>query len=417
MAQTYRYPAGASLAISSQGTNGAANPSTSLQVGGKSPSNTLLPIAVDASGNIIVSLLSNAFNLAQVGGVAISLGQKLMAASVPVVLSSDQSALAITAASLPLPAGAATSAKQDTGNTSLGSIDTSAAAINAKTPALGQALAAASVPVVLTAAQLSTLTPLATVAATQSGTWNITNISGTVSLPTGAATETTLAAASAKLPATLGQKAMAASLAVAIASDQGALTISLPTGAATSALQTTGNTSLASIDTKTPALGQALAAASVPVVLTAAQLTTLTPLSTVAATQSGAWSSRTNDGSGVSVGSKTVNTETGLNISQIGRAASTKSRIDYSSTPVTTSAYTQVVASTAVVIREVEIFDSSGQSLVLAVGAAASEVDQIYIFPGGNGRIPLSIAGGSRVSIKAVSGSATSGESLINFYA
>ncbi len=38
---------------------------------------------------------------------------------------------------------------------------------------LGQQLAAASLPVVLTAAQISTLTPLATVAATQSGTWNI----------------------------------------------------------------------------------------------------------------------------------------------------------------------------------------------------------------------------------------------------
>jgi filamentous hemagglutinin len=42
-------------------------------------------------------------------------------------------------------------------------------------------------------------------------------------------------------------------------------------------------TSLGSIDTKTPALGQALAAASVPVVLTAAQMTTLTPVSTVTA--------------------------------------------------------------------------------------------------------------------------------------
>lgn len=51
----------------------------------------------------------------------------------------------------------------------------------------------------------------------------------------------------------------------------------LPTGAATAAKQDTGNTSVASIDTKTPALGQALAAASVPVVLTAAQITTLTP--------------------------------------------------------------------------------------------------------------------------------------------
>lgn len=48
-------------------------------------------------------------------------------------------------------------------------------------------------------------------------------------------------------------------------------------GDATAAKQDTGNTSLASIDTKTPSLGQALAASSVPVVLTAAQITTLTP--------------------------------------------------------------------------------------------------------------------------------------------
>lgn len=75
-----------------------------------------------------------------------------------------------------------------------------------------------------------------TFAATQSGTWDLTNISGTVSLPT---------------------------------------------GAATSANQATANTSLSSIDGKTPTLGQALASASVPVVLPASQIATLTPLSTV----------------------------------------------------------------------------------------------------------------------------------------
>ena len=42
-----------------------------------------------------------------------------------------------------------------------------------------------------------------TVAATQSGTWNITNITGTVSLPTGAATETTLSSLNTKVPANL----------------------------------------------------------------------------------------------------------------------------------------------------------------------------------------------------------------------
>lgn len=57
-------------------------------------------------------------------------------------------------------------------------------------------------------------------------------------------------------------------------------------GAATAANQTTGNASLSSIDGKTPALGQALAAASVPVVLPSAQITALTPPSSVTVTQS-----------------------------------------------------------------------------------------------------------------------------------
>lgn len=46
------------------------------------------------------------------------------------------------------------------------------------------------------------LTVDGTVAATQSGTWDITNITGTVSLPTGAATETTLGAVNTKLTPT-----------------------------------------------------------------------------------------------------------------------------------------------------------------------------------------------------------------------
>jgi hypothetical protein len=54
-------------------------------------------------------------------------------------------------------------------------------------------------------------------------------------------------------------------------------TVALPTGAATSANQATANTSLSSIDTKTPALGQALASASVPVILPSATIATLTP--------------------------------------------------------------------------------------------------------------------------------------------
>lgn len=77
-------------------------------------------------------------------------GQAAMSASSPVVLASDQSSIPVTVS------GVATAARQDTGNTSIASID-------AKTPALGQALAASSVPVVLTAAQLTTLTPPAAI--------------------------------------------------------------------------------------------------------------------------------------------------------------------------------------------------------------------------------------------------------------
>jgi hypothetical protein len=112
----------------------------------------------------------------------------------------NSGSLTIDASSLPLPTGASTSALQTTGNTSLSNIDT-------KLPSLGQALAAASVPVVLTAAQLSTLTP------------------------TTGLTDAELRASAVPISASA---------------------LPLPSGASTSALQTTGNTSLSSIDTKVP---------------------------------------------------------------------------------------------------------------------------------------------------------------------
>jgi hypothetical protein len=59
----------------------------------------------------------------------------------------------VSAASLPLPSGAATSALQTTGNTSLGSIDTSTSGLNAKFGSLGQKAMAGSAPVVLASDQ------------------------------------------------------------------------------------------------------------------------------------------------------------------------------------------------------------------------------------------------------------------------
>jgi len=87
----------------------------------------------------------------------------------------------------------------------------------------------------------------------------------------------------------------------------------------------------------------------------------------------------------------------------------------YTGTPVTTSAYTQIVASLADDVTQLYIFDSSGRTLYLAVGAPASEVDTVYIVPGGNGLINLGIDAGSRVSIKAVDATANKGELSVTF--
>lgn len=247
-------------------------------------------------------------------------GQATSANSAPVVVASDQSTLPVSAASLPLPTGAATAANQTTANASLSSIDgKTATLVSGRVPVDGSGV-------------------------TQP-------VSGTVTANAGSGT---FAVSATSLP--------------------------LPTGAATSANQTTANTSLNSIDGKLGSLGQKTMAGSAPVVLASDQST--------------------------------------ITVSQVGRTtANAPIRRDYSTGNVTTGAYVQLVASLTTTCSEIEIFDSSGQTLFLATGGAGSEVDQILIFPGGNGRIPLRIAAGTRISIKAVSATANTGEIDLNFYA
>ena len=119
-------------------SNGTVSPGTAAPVskliGGQY--NSSLPTAttgqqvavqLDANGRVIVSPLTNSSvvkaQLQDNSGTAITVGQKTMASSLPVVLSSDQSTLPISAASLPLPTGAATAANQSTMITSLQLLD------------------------------------------------------------------------------------------------------------------------------------------------------------------------------------------------------------------------------------------------------------------------------------------------------
>lgn len=94
----------------------------------------------------------------------------------------------------------------------------------------------------------------------------------------------------------------------------------------------------------------------------------------------------------------------------------TKARIDASSASITTAAYSELVASLSSNVEVLEIYNSTGQTLVLAIGASGSEDEQFYIMPGGNGLIGVLLDQGSRISVTAESANATSGELTINFY-
>lgn len=88
-------------------------------------------------------------------------------------------------------------------------------------------------------------------------------------------------------------------------------------------------------------------------------------------------------------------------------------RNDYTGSAVTTGAYVQLVASLTATCQKLCIFDSSGQTMILAVGAAGAENPIFYIPPGGID-MTVMINSGSRIAIKALSANATVGEIVMN---
>lgn len=181
-----------------------------------------------------------------------------------------------------------------------------------------------------------------------------------------------------KLPATLGQKTMAASMAVVLPSDQAAIPVTLPAGLATSALQTTGNNSLGSIDTKLTSQATA-----------ANQLLTNTKLDSIV----------TNSSSLAVVDML----DTPL--------------LDVSSTNIPASAANslQVVASTAAIIRKVLSIEDIGEFIGLYSGPVATPT-LVCVMPLGGGEVNVSIPIGSLLSLRNMKNAAiTSGNMAINF--
>ncbi len=120
----------------------------------------------------------------------------------------------------------------------------------------------------------------------------------------------------------------------------------------------------------------------------------------------------------------TVDTNTGLigsstlRVAQGGSSSTTTivASNPYASTNVTTSAYVQLIASTANAVNTICISSSNGANIKVATGANASEVDRIYLPGGGAGCYAINIPASTRVSLKAIDVTASTGYFLLTGY-
>ncbi len=99
-------------------------------------------------------------------------------------------------------------------------------------------------------------------------------------------------------------------------------------------------------------------------------------------------------------------------------AAANTARVNvlaYASTNVTTSSYVELVASSPITVSKLQICDTSTKLLKIATGAAGSETDICTVQVSGCVVVPYFITSGTRLSIKAIDASATTGYNTLSF--
>lgn len=249
-----------------QTVSGTVGISGSVAVTGPLTDTQLRATPVPVSGTFYQATQPVSGTVGVSGSVAVTgplTDTELRATPVPVSGTFYQATQPVSAASLPLPSNAA----QETGG-NLASIVTNTGRI----PSQGQALAAASLPVVLPAAQISTLTPLSSV-----------GVSSVPSDPFGANADA--ASSTGSISAKLRYIAGTGIPVTSLPSVTGTVTANAGTNLNTSLLALESGGNLASVVTNTgriPAQGQALMAASTPVAIASNQ-------SAIPASQSGTW--------------------------------------------------------------------------------------------------------------------------------
>lgn len=225
MAQNYTWPSVSVQATNpSVGTNGVTSPSSSTLVAGQNPSGNTQPLQTDAGGVLLVQATAPA-------NQDVTIISPL--ASGRVIVDGSQVTQPISASALPLPSGASTAALQTSGNASLTSID-------GKTPAL----VSGRVPVDGSGV---TQPVSGSVTVTQATGTNLHAVIDASALPTGAATEATLATRASETTLSAINTKVPANLTVTstrllvdgsgVTQPVSAASLPLPTGAATSANQ------------------------------------------------------------------------------------------------------------------------------------------------------------------------------------
>ncbi len=89
--------------------------------------------------------------------------------------------------------------------------------------------------------------------------------------------------------------------------------------------------------------------------------------------------------------------------------------LSYGSTNVTSSAYVELVAATPFPVSRIQVSDTSTKLLKIATGAASSEVDIVTCPISGSVLIPYQIPAGTRLSIKAIDATASTGYNVVTF--
>ena len=338
-----------------------------------------------------------------------ALGQTTMAGSSPVVIASNQSAVPASQS------GTWTVQPGNTANTTpwLTTISqggnsatvTASSALKVDGSAVTQPVSAASLPLPTGAATESTLSTLSGKVANDYGVSSgAVRTAAQVGNATGVADFGSGAAGSQTLRTVISTRSESVATPLAAQLSNGSAALDYNSGAASSAtLRTVLSTRSESV--ATPLAAQlsngtsavdygsgAAGTATLRVVPSTRSEAAATPLSV-----------RISDGSSfISPGTST------------GRSYSDSARLAYSSSNVTSGAWVQLIASTAATINQLKIFHSCGYGIELGTGAAASETRKLLIPPGGfDSDVNLAIASGTRISLRALSTTCDTGEIIL----